>query len=116
MRKVLLSVLGVILVGTLFFSGCGRTPQSESGKDAISVAQSLSTDKEKVDYLIKEAKAFYNSKEFQQAIDIAQYILKYLDNDSQEAKSLLEKAKEQLQAQVEGAVGEATKKLGSFGN
>ena len=107
-------IIGMCLVIGLVAAGCGAQ-EASSGKDAITVAKALETAQEKTDYLVSQAKAFYSSKEFQQTIDVAQYILRYLDSDSAVAKDLLSKAKEQLTAAAQGAVDEAKKGFADFG-
>ena len=93
------------------FLSAGCTKKSGSSGDAIQYAQTLKTVEEKADYLIKQAQAFYNAKEFQQAIDSAQYVLNNLDKNYQPAKDLIEKAKAQLQAVAQKAAGDVTNKL-----
>jgi len=103
----------IIILGVLF-AGCAQE-KATSSKEAIDTAKSMETAEQKADYLIKQAKAFYDSKEFQQAVDIAQYVLRYVDKDSQEAKNLLEKAKEALAQAAKGAVEDVKQKLPGFG-
>lgn len=93
----------------LLNTGC--TKKSASASEAIQNSQALKTVEEKVSYLIKQAEAFYNSKEFQQAIQAVQHVLSYLDKDSQQAKDLIEKAKAQLQATAQKAMGDVSNKL-----
>jgi len=110
MKKVLLSGMVICLIfGMILSVGC--TKKSGSASEAIQNSQSLNTIREKADYLIKQAEAFYNSKEFQQAIQTAQYVLSNLDKNSQPAKDLIEKAKAQLQATAQKAVGDVSNKL-----
>ena len=108
--------IGVVLL-TLVASGCSK-PKASSSSEAIQSSKSMETVEQKVDYLVGQAKSFYNSKEFQQTVDIAQYILSYLDKESQEAKDLLIKAKEALVAKAKEAVDTATqeaqKKIGNL--
>jgi len=106
-------MLALGLVFSLTLTGCG-TKKAESSKEAIQTAKAMETTEEKVDYLIGQAKAFYNSKEFQNAVDAAQYVLRYLDRDSQEARKLLDDAKAALKAEARKAVEDAKKKLPSF--
>ena len=101
------------LIG-LAVSGCGAKKEASSGA-AIDYAKTLETTQQQVDYLVGQAKAFYNSKEFQGAVDIAQYILAYLDADNAQAEDLLNKAKEQLQAAAQGVMDEAQKGISGFG-
>ena len=110
-----MTILGLFI--SLVLAGCAQE-KATSSKEAMETAKSMETVEQKADYLIKQAKAFYNSKEFQQAVDITQYILRYVDKDSQEAKNLLEKAKEALVAKAKeaagGAVEDVKKKLPGF--
>lgn len=97
--------LFLLVVGLVFGSMVGCGPKKEgSSREAIDVAGTMQTVQEKTDYLISQAKAFYNSDDFQNAIDICQYILSTLDRDSQAAKDLLEKAKDALAAHAQKAV------------
>ena len=110
MKKLLLLAIAVcVSCGTLLSAGC--TKKSGTASEAIQNSQSLKTVEEKANYLIKQAEAFYNSKEFQQAVETAQYVLSSLDKNSQPAKDLIEKAKAQLQAAAQKAVVDAKNKL-----
>ena len=114
MNKLFVMVLAGCLILSVSLVGCGQK-KTASSNEAIQVAKSMETTKEKVDYLIGQAKAFYSSKGFQEAVDITQYVLRYLDKDSQAAKDLLEKAKNQLTAAAKGVVEDIKKGLGDFG-
>ncbi len=111
MRKFLSIILVLCLAGGLFVSGCGPV-KADSSQQAIANAKTMGTVQEKTDYLVAQAKAFYNSKQFQGAVDIAQYVLTYLDRDSQAAKSLLEKAKADLTAQMKQSAEDLRKTFG----
>lgn len=115
MRKNVLLVIVVIVLSWLVISGCGQTQKASSSGEAISIANTMKTVEEKANYLVQQAQAFYNSKDFQQAIDVSQYVLSKLDKDSQAAKSLLEKAKEQLQAAAKSMADDVSKKLNVMG-
>jgi hypothetical protein len=100
-------LLAIVLGAGVMFAGCG--PQKEaSSQSAIEKSKSMATVEEKVDYLTKQADAFLNSKDFQKAVDIAQYILAEVDKESVKAKDLLEKAK----AELEKAATDAIKNIG----
>ena len=79
----------------------------------------LATTAEKVSLLLGKANELYNSEQFQKAVDAAQYVLQYLDADSQEAKDLLTKAKDALVATASEKIEDVTtgisEKLGVFG-
>jgi hypothetical protein len=110
MKRLLTFAIALALISCAFMApGC--TKKSGSPDEAIQFSQTLKTVQEKADYMIKQAEAFYNSKEYKQAIDTAQYVLSNLDNNSQPAKDLIEKAKAQLQAAAQKAAGDATNKL-----
>lgn len=110
MRKVLFAGIVVCLCCVLFLNaGCAKKAGSSS--EAIQSSQSLKTVQEKANYLMNQAQSFYNSKEFQQTVETAQYVLSNLDKNSQQAKDLIEKAKVQLQAAAQKAMGDASKKL-----
>ena len=113
MRKALAVALVIGLFFNLSLLGCA-SQKAESSNEAISIAGAMETAKEKYDYLIGQAKAFYNSEDFQGAIDIAKYILQYLDKDSQSAKDLIEKAKAALEAKAKSAVEDVKGALGDF--
>ena len=115
MKKIGFVVVAMAVVASIALVGCGSKP-AESSSAAIEIAKALETKAEKVDYLVSQAKAFYKSDEFQSSVDIAQYILRYLDSDSQAARELLDMAKAELEGQVRGAVDDAKKKLSGFGN
>lgn len=102
MKKVFVSTLVLGLIFGLVLTGCGAK-KAASGKEAIDTAKTMETVEQKVNYLMGQAKAFYNSKEFQDAIDAAQYVLRYLDKDSQAAKDLIEKAKNELAEKAKAA-------------
>lgn len=110
MKKTLLLVVVVCFsLGVLLSAGCAKKAASVS--EAIESSKALKTVQEQANYMISQAQAFYNSKDFQQAIETAQYVLSNLDKNSQGAKDLIEKAKAQLKAAAEKAVGDASKKL-----
>lgn len=99
----------------LLVCGCAQKPQSASSKEAINKAAALETVQQKADFLIGEAQAFYNSEKFQDAVDLAQYVLNTLDKDSQAAKDLVEKAKQALAQAVESAASDLKEKALNLG-
>jgi len=109
MKQFLLLCFIICFCGTFFGADCAE--QVSSVNEAIKNAQSLKTVQEKITYLIQQAQTFYNSQKFQQAIQTAQYILSNLDKNSQPAKSLIEKAKAQLQAVTQNAMSGVGGKL-----
>lgn len=114
MKKTVVFFLLLILSLNAGVSGCAQK-EAATSNEAIKNSQTLQSVEKKVEYLLKEAEAFYNSKKFQEAVSIAQYILANLDKDSQQAKDLLEKAKSALSSAAKSAVEDVKKDLGSFG-
>jgi len=134
MKSILVLVVAVALTAGLMLAGCqeqqgGSTQQvqiSESVKqavqqqaatavEAVKNSEAMKTVQEKVNYLVGQANNFYNDKKFQQVVDVAQHILSNLDANSSPAKNLLEKAKQQLQAAAQTAVGDVGKQLETLG-
>jgi len=110
--KALLAVWCIVALcsGIMICAGCSSKPLG-SVSEAIQNSQTFKTVQEKADYMVKQAEIFYNSKDFQKAIDTAQYVLNNIDRESEPAKALIEKAKAQLQAAAQKAATDATNKL-----
>jgi gas vesicle protein len=108
MKVKVFSVIALFMACVMLLPGCGAG-KAESSKAAIDNVKTMQTVQEKTDYLVSQAKAFYNSKDFQGAVDIAQYVLRYLDKDSQQAKNLLEEAKNKIQANAQALLDQAKK-------
>ena len=99
-----------LVAGVSAAVGCAK--KAASSAEAIQHAQVLSTPQQKADYLVGQARAFLNSKEYQEAIKTAQHVLASIDANSQAARDLLEKAKAQLAGKAKAAAGDAKKALG----
>ena len=99
----------------LLAAGCAGVEKASSSAEAIEQSQAMQTVDQKVNYLVGQAKAFYNSQDFQETVAIAQHILLYLDKDSQAAKDILDDAKAKLAEQAGTMVDAAKKKLGNLG-
>jgi hypothetical protein len=95
-------------------AGCGAKKEASS-QAAIENTKTMASVDEKVNYLVGQTKAFINSKEFDQAVATASYILRNLDGNSQEAKNLLEKAKNEMTAQAKKGMEDVKKQLSAFG-
>ena len=114
MKKFFHVMLILVLFLSLVLAGCAQQ-KAASSKEAIETAKAMETVEQKAAYLIQQAKAFYNSKDFQESVNTAKYILRYVDKDSQAAKDLLQKAKDALASAAKAAVEDAKKKLPGFG-
>ena len=105
MKKTFLFLLVICFSLGLLQYGC-MVKKEESSSVAIEKSQTLTSVQEKSSYLIGQAKAFYNAKEYQQAIDTAKYILSNIDENSMQAKDIIEKAKKELEALVKSKAEE----------
>lgn len=110
MKKILFLSLVACLIWSMFIT-IGYTENPVSAKEAIQQSQTFKTVQEKAQYLIQQAQSFYKSKEFQQAIETAQYVLNKIDPKSKQALDLIEKAKVRLQANAQKAVGDLKNKF-----
>ncbi|MGB2600065.1 MAG: hypothetical protein WBB86_07575 [Candidatus Omnitrophota bacterium] len=100
MKKGLIIVMALCLAASITLVGCGAQ-KAESGTAAIDNAKALKTTDEQAKYLMGQAQAFINVKEFQYAVDVLQYVLRYLDKDSAEAKQLLRKAQDAMAVEMQ---------------
>ena len=107
----LLLVGALVLVSTY---GCAQK-QSANAQEAIRQSKMQASVQDQVDYLAGQAKAFINSKNFDQAITVANYILSSLDQNSQAAKDILGQAKTEMQKVARTAMSDMRNKLGNLG-
>jgi hypothetical protein len=108
MKKWTLLIVAVLCI---FVVGCAQQPESENASGAIAAAKKLENVEAQVNYLVKEANAFISSEQFDEAINSAKYILKELDAESIQAKSIIEKAQVELKAYAEKKAAEAKAEL-----
>ena len=113
MKKIFLGVWVVFLVVTLGVIGCAK--KAATSAEAIEQSKAKGSVQAQVDYLVSQANAFINGKNFDEAVKTAQYVLSNLDKDAQGAKDILEKAKAELTKTAQDAVKGLKDKLGSFG-
>ncbi len=86
-----------------------------SAKAAIAQAQTIPVLKDKIDFLAAQAQGFLGQKNYQEAVNVAQFILTKLDANSIQAKSVMDQAKSQIAQAAQGAMGNMMGKLGAFG-
>jgi len=115
-KNIIVGSLGVLLVVGVVGCSQPQKPQAANSSEAIQQSQAMATTQEKVQYLVKEANAFINSQNFDQAVQTAKYILSNLDQNSADAKSILERAQVELKKLADQKLQEAQanmqKKLG----
>lgn len=104
MRKFAVIIMALCLVVNFSLAGCGAK-KADTGTDAIEQAKTMKTVDQKKEYLLDQAQAFINAREFQYAIDVIQYTLKNVDANSEEAKKLLSKAQSAMMVQMQRIKG-----------
>lgn len=110
MKSYRIAALAVVM--SLVALGCGGSaPQAKSSSEAIELSKAKTEVKAQVDYLVSQANQFINSEKFDEAVNVAKYILSDLDQNSDKAKAIMEKAKVELQKAAQGALDDAKKKL-----
>ena len=114
MRKSNVCIAVLCLLLSFSVLGCAQK-KAASSQEAIETSKQLKTVDEQVHYLVGQANAFINGKEFNDAITTAQYVVSNLDQNSAEAKSLIERAKAEMQKAAQGAVNDMKSKLNSLG-
>jgi len=118
MKKIFILLLAVMITTTLALCGYAATnptTTTTTSKVAIEASKAMQTVKDKVNYLIGQAKSFYSSKKFQDVINVSQYILTNLDKNSKQAQSLLERARNQIAAMAQKKADEVRAKISGFG-
>lgn len=90
------------LCAGLAITGCGPR-KAASTSEAYQTAGKLKTAQEKANYLVHQARAFYNSKQYMETVELAQYILAKLDKNSAAANDLLARARKQIDVTVKAA-------------
>jgi len=113
MRRAVVMMVIVCLALSLGVVGC--TKKAATAQEAIQNVKSIEDVEAQVKYLVGQANAFVSSKEFDQAIQAAQYILSNLDQNSAQAKSIIEMAKEKMAAEAQKAMDDVKSKIAGFG-
>ena len=114
MKKILTLSVALAFVLGLGLAGCGQK-QAVNSQDAIQQSKTLKTADEQAKFLVSQANSFISSKQFDQAIDTAKYVLANLDANSQDARAALQKAAEEMKKSAQGAVEDMKKKIGGLG-
>lgn len=109
MKKSLVVAIVVCMVASLTVAGCG-SKKAPTVKEAIKIAETMDTKEKQEEYLGKQARLFFEDKEFKQAIELAQYVLANINKESEGTKRLIAKAQNAMavQAAVETGTPEKT--------
>jgi len=104
MKRSLITAIVICMVAGLAVTGCG-TRKASTGKEAIKIAGTMDTKEKQEEYLEKQARMFFEDKEFQQAVEISQYVLTDLNEGSEGAKRLIAKAQNAMAVQAAAGTG-----------
>ena len=108
-------ILSTLILAVSISSCAPAQPAASNAQQAIEQSKAKGDVQSQVNYLSGQAKAFVNSKNFDQAVAVANYILNNLDKNSQAAKDILAQAKAEMQKTAQGAMQDVKNKFGGFG-
>jgi hypothetical protein len=94
MKRSVLTLWGAIFFSILIFSGCGKPP--ETAAEAIQVSRKSTDPEVQADYLVAQARLFYDDKKYKEAEATTNYIINNLDKTNAAAKQILSQARMQL--------------------
>ena len=114
MKKATITLVIVCIAFSTALVGCGPKKVA-TPKEAIETAKTMDATKARENYLVAQAKAFYEAKDYKGAIELSKYVINFVDKNSKSARGILQKAKEDLSAQMRQAAKELKKKF-SAGN
>jgi hypothetical protein len=109
MKKTLIVTVCFCAVLGLVIVGCGQKKAAVS-QEAITTAKSMSSVDQQGKYLEQQAQAFLNSKNYKEALNTAQYLLREVNSESKKAQDVLEKAKAEMQSTLKEKFNALTKK------
>jgi hypothetical protein len=96
-----LIILNLVVVCAVALFGCAKKPTAANSSDAINQSQNLQTAEEKANYLVDQARGFITTKQYDEAMKTAQYVLSNVKQDSQEARNVLQKAADEMKANLQ---------------
>lgn len=102
MKRFLVIITVLCLVSAVALVGCGPK-KVETSQEAIKTAQAMQTTEKQEKYLMAQAQLFFKEKNFQETINLTQYVLWNLDPASQEAKNLIRTSKDAMLVQAQMA-------------
>jgi hypothetical protein len=115
MKKTLGLLVAVLMISAFGIVGCAQKAKTASSSEAIEQAKQMQSVEDQVKFLVSEANAFLNSQKFDEAVNTAKYVLGQLDANSQDAKSIIEKAQAELKKLAEQKMQDVKGALGNIG-
>jgi len=110
MKKVTIALVIVCIAFSMAVVGCGPK-KAETPKEAIETSKTMDATKARENYLVAQAKAFYNAKDYKGAVELSKYVINFVDKNSVAAQDILQKAQEDLRAQMQQAANELKQKF-----
>ncbi len=86
----------------------------QNAADAIKQSVNQGSVQQQIDYLVLQAKSFIGAQKYDQVVAVANHILSNLDQNSTQAKELLNVAQAKLKEKSQALVSDAQNKLNSF--
>jgi hypothetical protein len=108
MNQRSLFFLEMYLFLAILLFGC-TSQQAANSQEAIKESKTKGSVQQQVDYLVKQGEAFINSKDYDDAVAVANHILANLDQNAQEAKNILTKASDNVRKTTQGTLQDLQK-------
>ena len=114
---IFLKFTSIIIITIMCGVGCGsRTvPSAKTSSEAIEIANLQSNTEKQVDYLVKQAEQFLDDDNYDEAINVANYVISHLDKDSQQAQEIMAQASIEMEQVTQQALEEARKQIKHLG-
>jgi nitrogen regulatory protein PII len=107
-KRNIIAAVGVCALLVMAVTGCG-VKKATTAKEAIKIAEAMVTKEKQEEYLERQARLFFEDKDFQQTIDIARYVLTYISEGSEVSKKLITKSQNAMDVQAAGGTGPVKK-------
>jgi vacuolar-type H+-ATPase subunit H len=114
MRRISYALFAAAICIGLALAACSPKKAATS-EEAITIAGAMETTEEKVDYLIFQAKAFFESEQYKDAAASARHVLKKLDADSEEARKIFEEARKKTGTAFENILSDVKDTISDIG-
>ena len=90
MRKLVTIMMVFCLLTGIALTGCG-TRKAATSQDAIKISQTIEGKDKQEEYLLVQAQAFVDAKDFKGGLNLARYTLTAVNRDSKAAREMIRK-------------------------
>ena len=111
--QLIIGVVCAMLVVSVY--GCNSKPKAKNANEAVAQSKNMPDVKAQADYLVSEAKAFLNSKQYDEAMKTAQYIASNFQESAAEAQKIIEQSAQELQKEASAKMDEMKQNLSGIG-